>query len=111
MCNNSEINNITITGTSAVSYDSTPLPCTNIKTCDGLNTILTKLDDVLCSAIANVETLKDNVINITEDLMIIGEEIISIDNQLFTCCPICNFTGTANQILVCTFTGQANQLP
>jgi hypothetical protein len=110
MANCSEINNVTLKGTSAVSYDGPRLPCTNIKTCDGLDTILTKLDNVLCSAIANVETLTENVTNITEDLMIIGEDIIDINNQLFICCPICDFTGTANQILICTFTGEANQL-
>jgi hypothetical protein len=110
MANCSQTNNTTIKGTSAVTYDSTPLPCTDVKTCDGLNTILTKFDNVICAAITNVTTLKEEITNITEDVMIITEEILNINNQLAVCCQVCDFTGTANQILVCTFTGEANQL-
>ena len=29
-----QINNTTIIGTSAVTYDGTPLPCTDVNTCD-----------------------------------------------------------------------------
>jgi hypothetical protein len=110
MADCSEINNTTIIGTSAVSYDGPRLPCTNIKPCDGLDTILTKLDNVLCSAIANVETLTENVTNITEDLMIIGEDIIDINNHLNICCLTCDFTGNASHVLICEFTGEANQI-
>jgi hypothetical protein len=107
----SQINNTSIIGTSAVKYDSTPLPCTNVNTCDGLNDILSKFDAVICSATDNVNSLLEEVTNITEDLMLITEDIINIQNQLDICCPICNFTGTANQILNCNFIGNANQLP
>lgn len=106
-----QINNKTIIGTSAVSYDSTPLPCTNINTCDDLNTILTKFDNVICSAVNSVNILTEEVINITEDLMIITEEIENINDQIFICCPICEFTGVANELPTCDFTGTANQLP
>lgn len=111
MANCSQINNTTIKGTSAVIYDSTPLPCTDIKTCDDLNTILAKFDSVICSAVASVAALKEEVTNITEDVMIIIEDIININDQLNICCPNCNFTGTANELLVCNFIGSANQLP
>ena len=107
----SQINNTSIIGTSAVKYDSTPLPCTNVNTCDGLNDILSKFDAVICSATDNVNSLLEEVTNITEDLMLITEDIINIQNQLDICCPICDFTGTANQILNCNFIGTANQLP
>lgn len=110
MANCSQINNTTIKGTSAVIYDSTPLPCTDIKTCDDLNTILAKFDSVICSAVANVAILKEEVTNITEDVMIIIEDIININNQLNICCPNCNFTGTATELLVCNFTGSANEI-
>jgi hypothetical protein len=114
MSNCSQVNNITIHGTSAVTYDSTPLPCTDVKACDDLNTILTKFDNVICSAINSVNILTEEVMNITEDLMIITEEIENINDQIFICCPICDFTGTADQLpdpFDCNFTGVANQLP
>lgn len=98
MANCSETNNTTIKGTSAVSYDSTPLPCTDVKACDDLNTILTKFDNVICSATNSVNTLIEEVTNITEEVMIITEEIENINNQIFICCPICEFTGTADEL-------------
>jgi hypothetical protein len=111
MANCSQINNTTIKGTSAVTYDSTPLPCTDVTTCDGLNDILSKFDAVICDVKASVDILTEEIIDITEDIMIITEDIININNQLEICCPNCNFSGTANQILNCNFTGTANQLP
>lgn len=98
MANCSQINNATIKGTSAVTYDSTPLPCTDVKACDDLNTILTKFDNVICSATNSVNTLIEEVTNITEEVMIITEEIENINNQIFVCCPICEFTGTADEL-------------
>lgn len=98
MSNCSKINNTTIKGTSAVSYDSTPLPCTDVNTCDGLNTILSKFDAIICSVKANVDNITEDVINLTEDIMIITEDIININNQLDICCPNCDFTGTADQL-------------
>lgn len=111
MANCSQTNNTTIIGTSAVSYDSTPLPCTDVKACDDLNTILTKFDNVICSAINSVNILSEEVMNITEDLMIITEEIENINDQIFICCPICDFTITATELPVCDFTGSVNQVP
>jgi hypothetical protein len=111
MSNCPQINNTTIIGTSAVTYDSTPLPCTNVTTCDGLNDILSKFDAIICDVKASVDILTEEIIDITEDIMIITEDIININSQLEICCPNCNFSGTANQILNCNFTGTANQLP
>jgi hypothetical protein len=111
MANCPQINNTTIKGTSAVSYDSTPLPCTDVNTCDGLNVILSKFNDVICSATASVNILIEEVTNITEDIMIITDQLEDINNQIFICCPICDFTGTANELPVCDFIGEADQLP
>jgi hypothetical protein len=111
MANCSQTNNTTIIGTSAVSYDSTPLPCTDVKACDDLNTILTKFDNVICSAINSVNILSEEIMNITEDLMIITEEIENINDQIFICCPICDFTVTATELPVCEFTASATELP
>lgn len=94
MANCFQINNTTIIGTSAVSYDSTPLPCTDVDTCDGLNTILAKFDTVICTVQANVATLTEEIINITEDVMLITEDIINITNQLNICCPTTTTTTT-----------------
>lgn len=94
----SQVNNTTILGTSAVTYDGTPLPCTDVNTCDGLNVILAKFDSVICTAANNVNILTEEITNLTEDLMIIIDDVINIQNQLEICCPTCNFTGTANQL-------------
>ena len=109
MADCSQINNTCTKGTSAVSYDSTPLPCTDVNTCDGLNTILSKFDAIICDVKANVDILTEEIIDITEDLMIITEDVINIQNQLEICCPNCDFTGTADQLLDCNFTGTASQ--
>ena len=87
MGNCSQVNNTTILGTSAVTYDSTPLPCTDVNTCDGLNTILSKFDAIICDVKSNVDILTEDVMNLTEDLMIITEDITNINNQLEICCP------------------------
>ena len=109
MGNCSQVNNTTIKGTSAVTYDSTQLPCTDVNTCDNLNTVLSKLDSVICKVTDDINTLTEDVMNITEDVMMITEDLINIHNQLDICCPICNFTGTADELLVCDFTGSAEQ--
>lgn len=94
MANCSEINNITIIGTSAITYDSTPLPCTDVKTCDGLNTILDKFNSVICNVAADVALLTEDITNITEDLMILSEDVININNRLNICCPTTTTTTT-----------------
>jgi hypothetical protein len=109
MGNCSQVNNTTIQGTSTITYDGTPLPCTDVNTCDNLNTILAKFNAIICSATNSVNEITENVTNITEDVMIIGEDIINIYGQLATCCPaICDFTGTADE-LDCSFTGTADE--
>lgn len=97
MANCSQINNTTIKGTSVISYDSTPLPCTDVSTCNDINTILDKFNTIICSVTNDVNNLVEEVTNITEDLMIITEEITNIQDQIFICCPICEFTGTATE--------------
>jgi len=110
MGNCSQVNNTTIQGTSAVTYDGTPLPCTDVNTCDNLNTILAKFDAIICDAIVGVNEITINVTDINISITNIEEDIINIYGQLATCCPaICNFTGTANE-LDCSFIGNANQL-
>lgn len=94
MANCSQINNTTIKGTSAITYSSTPLPCSNVNFCDGLNTVLSKLDSVICSAAVSVANLTEEITNITEDIMVISEDIININNQLNTCCPTTTTTTT-----------------
>ena len=86
MDNCSQINNTTIIGTSAITYDSTPLPCSDVKTCDGLNTILSKFDSIICSATTSINILTEEITNITEDVMLISEDIIIINDILDVCC-------------------------
>ena len=78
MGNCSQVNNTTIKGTSAVTYDSTQLPCTDVNTCDNLNTVLSKLDSVICKVTDDINTLTEDVMNITEDVMMITEDLITI---------------------------------
>jgi hypothetical protein len=95
-----QINNTTIKGTSAVTYDSTPLPCTDVNTCDGLNVILSKFDSVICNIAADVATLTEDITNATEDLMIIIDDVININDQLDICCT----TTTSTTLPVTTTT-------
>ena len=97
MADCSQINNTTIKGTSIVIYDSTPLPCTDVNTYDGLNTILSKFDAVICDVKASVDSITEDVINLTEDIMIITEDIININNQLEICCSTTTTTTTLIQ--------------
>lgn len=94
MVNCPQINNTTIKGTSVITYDSTPLPCTNVQTCDGLNLIFAKVDSVVCSTAASVAILTENITNITENVMIIIEEVAAINNQLNICCPTTTSTSS-----------------
>jgi hypothetical protein len=87
MSNCSQVNNTTIKGTSAVLYNSTPLPCTDVNTCDGLNIILSKFDSIICNVTDNVNILTEEITNLTEDLMIIIDDVININDQLNICCP------------------------
>lgn len=98
MGNCSQINNTTIQGTSTITYDGTPLPCTDVNTCDNLNTILAKFDAIICDAIIGVNEITINVTDINNSITNIKRNITDIYNQLDICCPICNFTGTANQL-------------
>jgi hypothetical protein len=91
----SQINNITIKGTSVVTYDSTPLPCTDVNTCDGLNTILAKFDTIICNVTDSVNTLTEDITNLTEDLIIIIDDVININNQLNICCPTTTTTSSS----------------
>lgn len=102
--NCSQINNTTIKGTSAVTYDSTPLPCTDVTTCDGLNDILSKFDAVICDVKASVDSITEDVINLTEDIMIITEDIININNQLNICCPTTTTTSSSSTSTTTTTT-------
>lgn len=113
MANCSDINNTTIKGTSAISYDSTPLPCTGVTTCDGLNTILAKFDTVICDVKANVDSLTEDIITITEDVMIITEDVIDIQNQLNICCTTTTTTSSTSTTTssTSTTTTTTTQLP
>ena len=94
MANCAQINNTTIIGTSAIGYDSTPLPCSDVQSCDGLNDILTSFNNIICNIQTNTSTLINNVTNITEDVMLITEDIININNQLGICCSTTTTTST-----------------
>lgn len=104
MADCSQINNTTIKGTSAVTYDSTPLPCTDVNTCDGLNTILAKFDTIICNVTDSVNTLTEDITNLTEDLMIIIDDVININNQLNICCPTTTTTSSSTSTTTTTTT-------
>lgn len=96
MANCSQVNNTTIKGTSTIAYDGTPLPCTDINTCDDLNTIISKFNTIICSVAADVDILTEDITNITEDVMLITEDIIDINNQLNICCPTTTTTSSSS---------------
>jgi hypothetical protein len=88
------INNTTIVGTSGISYDATPLTCTGVSTCDGLNLIFSKFDTIICSVIDDVDEITTNIINLNEQLVIITDDIVNINEQLNICCPTTTTTTT-----------------
>jgi len=94
MANCPQINNTTIIGTSTITYDGTPLPCSNVQTYDGLNDILIKFDNIICNIQQSTNTLINDITNITEDVMLVTEDIININNQLGVCCPTTTTTTT-----------------
>ena len=94
MSNCNQTNNTTIKGTSAFIYDSTPLTCTDVNTCDGLNTILSKFDAIICDVTTDVNTLIEDVPTLTEEVVIATEDIIDIYARLNICCPTTTTTTT-----------------
>lgn len=95
MANCPQINNTTIIGTSAIGYNSAPLPCSGVQPCDGLNDILNAFETIICDVKDSVGELTDNVTNITEEVMLISEQIIDINNQLNICCPTTTTTSSS----------------
>jgi hypothetical protein len=93
MANCQEINN-TIKGTSAFIYEGTPLPCTDVNTCDGLNAILSKFDAIICDVTTDINTLIEDVATLTEEVIIATEDIVNIYTQLNICCPTTTTTTT-----------------
>lgn len=88
------INNTTIIGTSGISYDAPPLPCTDVSTCDGLNLIFSKFDTIICSVIDDVDEITTNITNLNEQLVTITDDIVNINEQLNICCPTTTTTTT-----------------
>ena len=95
----SKINNTTIKGTSAVMYDGTPLPCTNITTCTNLNTILSEFDNILLNITEDTNILSEDINILTEEVILISENIININSQLNICCPPTTSTTTTISFL------------
>lgn len=102
----SNINNITVIGTSDIIYDSVPIPCTNINTCDNLNTILTKINNVICNIQTNSNIIAQGVSTINNNLLSISEDIININNQIYICChpPTTTTTSTSTTSTTSTTT-------
>lgn len=104
MENCSQVNNTTIKGTSVVTYNDSPLPCTDVNTCDKLNIIFSKFDSIMCNIKATVDVVTENIINITEDIMLITEEINNINNQLDLCCSVTTTTTSSTSTTTTTTT-------
>ena len=104
MANCPQINNTTIIGTSAIGYDSTPLPCSGVQPCDGLNDILSTFDNIICNTTNNINGLIDDITNITEEVMLISEDIININSQLNICCPTTSTTSSSSTSTTTTTT-------
>lgn len=87
-----------IKGTNIITYNSTPLPCSNVITDDNLNTIFNKFNITLCNIRTNLDIITNNLSNIYSTIVAQSLEVINLKNQSRICCPICSFTGTVIQL-------------
>lgn len=87
-----------IKGTDIITYNSTPLPCSNVITDDNLNTIFSKFNTTLCNIRTNLDITTNNLSAIYNTITAQSLEVINLKNQAHICCPLCNFTGTAIQL-------------
>jgi hypothetical protein len=77
-----------------IKYDGPALACSSINTCDDLNTILEKINNVSCNLINSVSEITETVNNLTESVNTITEDVESIFEQLEICCPTTTTTTT-----------------
>jgi hypothetical protein len=88
-----------IKGTDIITYNSTPLACTNVLNQDALNEALNKINTSVCNTRTSLDITSANLSNIYSTIVNKSLEVISLKNQAHTCCPTCTFTGTAIQTL------------
>jgi len=89
-CNNTPKNKLS----ENIKYDGPALACSSINTCDDLNTILEKINNVSCNLINSVSEITETVNNLTESVNTITEDVESIFEQLEICCPTTTTTTT-----------------
>lgn len=87
-----------IKGTDIITYNSTPLPCSNIVTDDNLNTIFNKFNTILCNIRTSLDITTNNLSNVYSNIISTSLQVNSLKNQVHTCCPLCTFSGTAIQL-------------
>lgn len=89
-CNNTPKNKLS----ENIKYDGPALACSSTNTCDDLNTILEKINNVSCNLIDSVSEITETVNTLTENVNTITINIINIFDQLEICCPTTTTTTT-----------------
>jgi hypothetical protein len=89
-CNNTPIDKLS----ENIKYNGPALACSSINTCDDLNTILEKINNVSCNLINSVSTITETVNTLTENVNTITKDVESIFEQLEVCCPTTTTTTT-----------------
>lgn len=87
-CNNGCNDNCTSSPilSSNIVYNGPALTCTTIEPCNTLNIVLQKIDAVICELETEVNSLNEFVLDISAQLLLVNNNITSINNTLDVCC-------------------------
>lgn len=70
---------------SNIIYNGASLSCITANPCDTLNVVLQKIDEVICNLLLQVNSLTNELANITSQVIFINGEIIDIYNTIADC--------------------------
>ena len=87
-CNSNNPCSTHLTASSTIVYDGPALTCTTAEPCDTLNVILQKIDEIICNLLGQINTLNNQLNNITTQVLYINSEITDIYNVLDVCCNV-----------------------
>ena len=103
-CNSNDPCNTHLTASSTIVYDGPALTCTTAEPCDTLNVILQKIDEIICNLLGQINTLNNQINNITTQVLYINSEITNIYNVLDVCCNVTTTTTSSSSSTTTTTT-------
>ena len=103
-CNTNDPCSTHLTASSTIVYDGPALTCTTAEPCDTLNVILQKIDEIICNLLGQINTLNNQLNNITSQVLYINGEITDIYNVLDVCCNVTTTTTSSSSSTTTTTT-------